>query len=123
MSYPKKVKGTEMCIVAHKGGVKFYGNPKAFQSLAQWMLWLGKSKSSEYHDFHLPFHLIPHASSTGKSKKNVWVVLTEGASSRKFLKKQEKFDVNFMVVEKSDLKAMRGMKPKDWSALMAQGRQ
>lgn len=106
VTYPKNVKGAEMCIVVHKDGIKFYGNPAAFRSLAQWMLWLGDSKASEHYDFHLPSHLLSDASLSGKSKKNVWV-RTDGISLRMSSKKQESFDVNFMVVQKDDLKTMR----------------
>lgn len=113
---PKKVKGTELCIVVHKDGVKFYGNPAAFRSLAQWMTWLGNSKSSEHYDFHVPFHLISDASLKGQSKQNVWCVRDD--RSRKPSRKREEFDVNFMVVEGSDLKKMRKMTSKDWEVLL-----
>ena len=81
MKQPKNVRGAEIRIVAKTKQVKIYGNPQAFKSLANWMTWLAKSKASEHYDFHLPFHL----DAKGKSD----------------------FDINFMIVEKADLRKMK----------------
>lgn len=109
MPYPKEIPGVQFCIRVSSNGVTVYGNRKAFQAFARWMSWIGKSPEREHYECHLPWHLRSKSALKGTNPENVWVVMDKEvklAVNRK-TRNHAGFDLNFMMVEQSDLDRLR----------------
>jgi hypothetical protein len=117
MAYPKRVRGTEICITVSRDGTTIYGNKAAFRELSRWMNWIAESDSAEHYECHLPWHLDSYFA----KRKRVWVLIEKGMLA--VLKRTEskpKFEVTFMAVTGKELRALRrherrGTLPDDWS--------
>lgn len=116
--YPKRVKGLELCLTVTRRGVKVYGNRQAFQTLTKWMSWIARSKEADHFSCSLVWHMV----SKFTKKRNVFV-LVDKDMSRVFGRGQknllERFELTFVSVEESDLRAFRkhaasGLLPPDW---------
>jgi hypothetical protein len=116
MSYPDRVEGTRLCIVAAADGVRVYGNPEAFRSLANWMSWIADANPSDHYECHTRFHMSSEA-----TVPNVWVLLDEriASSFSQRSKGESDFELTFMAVEERDLDNLlehqaAGILPKEW---------
>lgn len=109
MPYPKEIPGAQFCIRVSVDGVTVYGNRKAFQAFTLWMSWIEKSPEHEHYECHLPWHLRSKSSSNGKESENVWVVMDKEVKSmfKGKIQSHAGFDLNFMMVEQSDLNRLR----------------
>ena len=109
MPYPKEIPGVQFCIRVSSDGVTVYGNRKAFQAFARWMSWIAKSPEGEHYECHLPWHLRSKSSLKTAEPENVWVVMDKEVNLA-FKRKPPNhagFDLNFMMVEQSDLDHLR----------------
>jgi len=106
MTYPKRERGTEICIAVTRSGTTIYGNKAAFRELSRWMSWIAESDPAEHYECHLSWHLNSHYS----RRKRVWVIVEKGLRSLFHRKKSEPaVDVTFMAVTDDELKALRGV--------------
>jgi hypothetical protein len=109
MAYPKEVAGAQFCIRVSVDGVTVYGNRKAFKAFTRWMTWIANSPEREHYECHLPWHLQSKSSLQGKEPKNVWVMMDKHV--RPLFGQRDRghagFDLNFMMVEQSDLGRLR----------------
>lgn len=109
MPYPKEISGVQFCICVSVDGVTVYGNRKAFKAFTRWMTWISNSPEHEHYECHLPWHLQSKSSLRGKEPSNVWIVMDNKIEST-FKRKDRShagFDLNFMMVEQSDLDRLR----------------
>jgi hypothetical protein len=110
MAYPKRTRGTRICLDVTKEGVALYGNRAAFKALATWMTWIAASKPSEHYECHVVWQLFNHF-----GKPNVFLRFDEEtrrvyAANRK--KPIERFELTFMQVESADLDEMERLSRK-----------
>ena len=109
MAYPKEIAGAQFCIRVSVDGVTVYGNRKAFKAFTLWMAWIANSSEREHYECHLPWHLQSKSSLQGEVPKNVWVVMDKQVSSLFVSREPDHagFDLNFMMVEQSELDLLR----------------
>jgi hypothetical protein len=109
---------TDICITVERDGIWIYGNTQAFRRLAKHMARLADSPPSKHYELHVRWHLGSH-----RTKGNDVFVLLDGDSLRAHGRRD--FEVTFMVMEPSDMKALRrhersGRLPRTrWHSLLA----
>lgn len=119
---PKKQRRLELCITVTKSGVSLFGNPRALQSLADWLTWIASAEASEHYHFHVPWHLEKTFRKPG-APKNIWFLFDRQMARTVGKPKKDEigFEVTFMAVTKADLARLRKRQstrliPEDWSA-------
>jgi len=119
---PKKPRRIELCITLTKSGVSLFGNPRALQSLGEWLTWIASAEASEHYHFHVPWHLENHFRKPG-TPNNIWLLFDRRMlrAVGKPKKNEGGFEVTFMAVTKADLTRLRKRQssrliPEDWNA-------
>ncbi|MGA1869447.1 MAG: hypothetical protein ACMUJM_12985 [bacterium] len=105
MTYPRNEKGTRLCMVVAKSGIKVYGNRQAFKTLSKWMSWIADSDEREHYECHFLWHLKSEESEFGEEPANIWTLFDRDTLSifDPSFDQELNFDLTFMAVEQSDL--------------------